>query len=483
MKTASAARWMIGVWAALSVVGCSDDGAKQAEPWGLNDPRSGQDMVQDMAAPDMAVEPDMFVGPDMSAPLCAECVFGVEVGRLDAPRSAQESGIGPFIGGDRLVWRGDVVGPDGAQRGQAINTQRPGEAPRRVVFEPGAQITLLGAHGDNLLYWSQREGRSRLIARFGAREVVLDELSGPILAELGGFDGAATHMIGPERAAMVVVRSGADPRQTLVFAGPNGRVGRYELPPGAFTAPFVRGQDVVLGAAIEGDPSAQTILWVREPGQVPRKVGTRPGASQSSPVVVGQDALWIRDGAVVRGDLMATREEVVLPGPCGPLDADALHAVVACGTDFMPGNLPGQATVLYMIDPGQAPQLIYKTHGGRHIIAPRVSGDRVAWLEYPQEQTFCSTPTEASGEVMVLAWDVAQARIKAGPQALGPAIAAPCFCCNAYWPPFALSFAGDLLTWRYDMLPGGQERGDLGLGWARLGGLRCRDVACDTKLP
>ena len=475
------ARTLAPLAALLLTAACSDDAAQPADPWALGDPRADMavapDLAPDLAQPDLA--PDLPPAPDMEPVLCAECVFDVTTGRLPAENVAQEPGVGPHVSGERLVWKSEVRGPNGEARGEAINTQVPGEAPRRLVYEPNTSYYLMDVQGRNLMYWAVRGEQGRLIARFGEREVVMAEGTLPILTEQGGFDGSANNMISETRAAAVVVQS-QPPRQTLVFVSADGRRGEFELPPGGFTPPFVRGQDIVLGAGVMGDPNAQTILWVREPGQQPRKVGARPSASQSSPVIVGQDVLWVREGAVVRGDLMATREEVILDGPCGPLDADAIHAVVACGPDLVSGsgNPPAGAVELYMIDPGQAPQRIYTSAGGRHIVAPRVSADRVAWLEYPPAQTFCSTPTEAPGEVMALAWDVAAARVKVGPQALGPKVAAPCFCCGAYWPPFTLSLAADLIAWRYDMAPDSTERGELGLGWAKLGAQSCRDVVC-----
>ncbi len=155
-------------------------------------------------------------------------------------------------------------------------------------------------------------------------------------------------------------------------------------------------------------------------------------------VSTGDQVFYLAGSSFVRLDL-TTREVVTLDeGPCGPPSTWGGRAVAACSDS---GELyPALGTHLTYFD-GARTQRRVDDQG--LYFAPRLVGERVAWVHYPTADTPCTGSPEPTTQVRVADLSRAEA-----PTVVGRT-GAPCLCCGRLWAPVELAFDGEYVAFNY----------------------------------
>ncbi len=208
----------------------------------------------------------------------------------------------------------------------------------------------------------------------------------------------------------------------------------------ASSVPWLEGSRVIWSSHDGADDE----IWMWTSGTLQRL--TNNDAQDKYPIVNGNRAFWVSDGAAVALDLNTDEITVLDEGPCSPPHADAGVAVFACAE-------PDAEQPVRWIAWGNHQRVFtyngFETHEletlGGIVFSPRIAGDRVAWLEYSEDAEFCY-PTHGEGNVVVTL-----ASGEMAPRAVAP-VGAGCYCCDAYWPEPRLAFTGPLIAWNYPVV-------------------------------
>lgn len=180
--------------------------------------------------------------------------------------------------------------------------------------------------------------------------------------------------------------------------------------------------------------------------------------TSSAIVWVGPSGLWSSFGN--------DAPTLLVPGSCGALDGDGrANAVALCeppttGAPARWWSPYGGSSADLVVYAGGAVKTL--AAGGGLRLTPRIDGEVVAWLAFPELSDGCST--RGPGQVTV-------APVSALENSAGIAeVGIGCYCCNALWSDQALSVRDGLIAWNYgtpissDSYP--ESFGHL--GWARV---------------
>jgi len=252
-----------------------------------------------------------------------------------------------------------------------------------------------------------------------------------------------------------------------------GKVVEISAGHAATSAPWLDGNRVIWSS----HDGADTEIWLWTSSGLQRL--TDNDKQDQYPVVSGNKAYWLSDGAAMVMNFNTSELVMLDEGPCSAPDTDGGAAVFACvepGEGVPDTWVPWSNHRRVFTYDGVATREL-ETLGGT-AFAPRIVGDRVAWLEYPTSADFCY-PTEVPGSVVVTL-----ASGELAPRAVAE-VGAGCYCCNAYWPEPRLAFTGSLLAWNYPVSKPKANPDeyplwpyDMGVGYATLSEKReCTDAS------
>lgn len=175
---------------------------------------------------------------------------------------------------------------------------------------------------------------------------------------------------------------------------------------------------------------------------------------------------WLANGRFERVDLVTKEREVLHQGPCSAPDVSGGRAIAACQRGGGMTQYPGPGDFLVYYD-GQTATEVFAD--GSYHYAPRIDDGRIAWINYRSVDVLCAGGPESAGDIRFWDPDAAFEPLTVA------AVAAPCLCCDAYWPPAELSFEGLVLAWNYAP-PNEQDPRFGGVGY----GVIVAEETCDS---
>ncbi len=280
----------------------------------------------------------------------------------------------------------------------------------------------------------------------GPLEYRLSPVAFPI--EFGGLDLRRQRLVDARRVTL------ADAANSRILRLENGSVipvASTGAPPPK--TPFLGDNRIVWSIAERGGRGSIIVAHdIDSSSSVSR---TRGVATIETPVVVGEDVVWMENGRVHVADGMLEGVEPLGPeGPCRALVSDGREAFFVCSD----GEASFFGDALYRIRDRIVSE-VRRVPGGA-IFSPDFTDEWLAWIEYPSEEDLL-IPRDATRGTMVVIERESKRRYEME-------VGAGCYACALVWPLPQVRLSTDIVAWAYARADPGGEWGMVPLGAAFL---------------